>query len=93
MVKPNTSFNLDVNDINLIDEALILLQHHRTGTVGFEVEEITAQDINDVSVSSTKIRKAIENGKIEKKVVKSTNVIPKVFIGKRKGTLIITETK
>ena len=41
MVKPNTSFNLDVNDINLIDEALILLQNHRTGTVGFEVEEIT----------------------------------------------------
>lgn len=42
MNKPNTSFNLDVNDINLIDEALILLQHHRTGTVGFEIEEITS---------------------------------------------------
>tara|TARA_Y100000389_G_scaffold192348_1_gene219677 strand:+ start:162 stop:350 length:189 start_codon:yes stop_codon:yes gene_type:complete len=40
-MKPNTSFNLDVNDIELIDEALILLQHHKTGTVGFEVEEIT----------------------------------------------------
>ena len=41
MVKPNTSFNLDTNDIDLIDEALTLLQHERTGTVGFEVENIT----------------------------------------------------
>jgi riboflavin kinase/FMN adenylyltransferase len=33
---------------------------------GFEVEEISAQDINDVAVSSTKIRKALENGEIAK---------------------------
>jgi len=32
----------------------------------FEVEEITAQEIENVSVSSTKIRKAIEAGDIEK---------------------------
>ena len=31
----------------------------------FEVEEISAQDINDVSVSSTKIRKALLNGNIK----------------------------
>ncbi|MFD2551684.1 bifunctional riboflavin kinase/FAD synthetase [Bizionia sediminis] len=31
----------------------------------FQVEEITAQDINDVSVSSTKIRTALENGDIQ----------------------------
>lgn len=31
----------------------------------FEVEEITAQDINDVAVSSTKIRNALLNGDIE----------------------------
>ncbi|APX99203.1 bifunctional riboflavin kinase/FAD synthetase [Lacinutrix venerupis] len=31
---------------------------------GFEVEEITAQDIDDVSVSSTKIRKALTEGDI-----------------------------
>lgn len=31
---------------------------------GFEVEEITAQDINDVAVSSTKIRTALNNGDI-----------------------------
>ena len=31
----------------------------------FEVEEISAQDINDVSVSSTKIRKALEEGDIQ----------------------------
>jgi len=30
----------------------------------FEVKEISAQDINDINVSSTKIRKAIENGNI-----------------------------
>lgn len=32
---------------------------------GFEVEEISAQDINDVSVSSTKIRKALKEGDIK----------------------------
>lgn len=32
----------------------------------FDVEEITAQEIKNVSVSSTKIRKAIEEGDIEK---------------------------
>lgn len=32
----------------------------------FDVEKITAQEIEDVSVSSTKIRKAIENGHIKK---------------------------
>lgn len=32
----------------------------------FEVEEITAQEIENVSVSSTKIRKALEEGLIEK---------------------------
>ena len=30
----------------------------------FEIKEITAQDINNINVSSTKIRKAIENGNI-----------------------------
>ncbi|MDT7828457.1 bifunctional riboflavin kinase/FAD synthetase [Pricia sp. S334] len=34
------------------------------GTLGFEVEEITAQEIDEVSVSSTKIRKALEEGDI-----------------------------
>ena len=33
-------------------------------TYGFEVEEITAQDINDVAVSSTKIRNALFEGDI-----------------------------
>lgn len=32
----------------------------------FEVEEISAQDIQDITVSSTKIRKAIQDGDIEK---------------------------
>lgn len=34
-------------------------------TYGFEVEEITAQELDDVAVSSTKIRKALEVGDIE----------------------------
>lgn len=33
-------------------------------TYGFEVEEISRQDIDDVGVSSTKIRQALENGEI-----------------------------
>ena len=33
---------------------------------GFEVEEIPAQDIQNIAVSSTKIRKALEEGNIEK---------------------------
>tara|TARA_B110000259_G_scaffold106610_1_gene122252 strand:- start:14110 stop:14304 length:195 start_codon:yes stop_codon:yes gene_type:complete len=40
MAKPNTKFELSVNDIALIDEALALLQHHRMGAVGFETSEI-----------------------------------------------------
>lgn len=35
------------------------------GHYGFEVEEISAQDINDVAVSSTKIRNALNNGDIK----------------------------
>lgn len=36
-----------------------------SSTFDFEVEEITAQEIDDVSVSSTKIRKALEEGDIQ----------------------------
>lgn len=35
-------------------------------TFGFTVEEISKQDVEEVAVSSTKIRKAIEEGNIEK---------------------------
>ncbi|ULC59559.1 bifunctional riboflavin kinase/FAD synthetase [Flaviramulus sp. BrNp1-15] len=45
----------DINDLKVFGE-----------TYGFEVEEISAQDINDVSVSSTKIRKALLEGNITK---------------------------
>ncbi|MBC5992100.1 bifunctional riboflavin kinase/FAD synthetase [Pontibacter cellulosilyticus] len=37
----------------------------RSQQYGFEVEEIPRQDVDDVAVSSTKIRKALENGDIE----------------------------
>lgn len=33
--------------------------------IGFEVEEIQAQDIEDITVSSTKIRKALQEGNLE----------------------------
>lgn len=34
-------------------------------TYGFEVEEISAQELNEVAISSTKIRKALKKGDIE----------------------------
>lgn len=45
----------DINDLKAFGE-----------TYGFEVEEISAQDINDVAVSSTKIRTALIKGEINK---------------------------
>lgn len=69
----------------------------------FKVEEISQQDINDIAVSSTKIRKAIEKGEIEKannylgypfiltgKVVKGKNLGEK--IGFPTANLNIQET-
>lgn len=47
--------NADINDLKKFGEAY-----------GFEVEEISAQDIDDVSVSSTKIRTALQEGDIAK---------------------------
>lgn len=47
--------NADINDLKKFGDLY-----------GFEVEEISVQDINDVSVSSTKIRKALEEGDIAK---------------------------
>lgn len=40
MVKPNENFELSVSDIDLIEEALNLLQHERTGNIGFSTQEI-----------------------------------------------------
>ncbi|WP_147677766.1 bifunctional riboflavin kinase/FAD synthetase [Algibacter pacificus] len=47
--------NADINDLKKFGEQF-----------GFEVEEISAQDINDVAVSSTKIRAALLAGDIAK---------------------------
>ena len=47
--------NADINDLKAFGERF-----------GFEVEEISAQDIDDVSVSSTKIRTALIDGDIAK---------------------------
>jgi riboflavin kinase/FMN adenylyltransferase len=47
--------NADINDLKVFGERY-----------GFEVEEISAQDVDDVSVSSTKIRKALLDGNIKK---------------------------
>ena len=40
------------------------LKEH-SGSYGFEVEEISKQTIDDVGISSTKIRNAIEAGQVE----------------------------
>ena len=37
----------------------------RSAQYGFEVEEIPRQDVDDIGVSSTKIRKALEDGDVE----------------------------
>lgn len=47
--------NADIEDLKKFGEIF-----------NFEVEEISAQDIDDVAVSSTKIRKALNDGDIEK---------------------------
>jgi riboflavin kinase/FMN adenylyltransferase len=47
--------NADINDLKAFGK-----------TYGFDVEEISAQDINDVAVSSTKIRAALDAGDIQK---------------------------
>lgn len=47
--------NADINDLKSFGE-----------TYGFDVEEISAQDINEVAVSSTKIRAALIAGDIQK---------------------------
>lgn len=45
----------DINDLKAFGEEF-----------NFEVDEISKQDIEDVAVSSTKIRKSLENGNLEK---------------------------
>ncbi|GGW48054.1 bifunctional riboflavin kinase/FAD synthetase [Arenibacter certesii] len=47
--------NADINDLIAFGS-----------TLDFQVEEISAQEINEVSVSSTKIRKALEKGDVRK---------------------------
>ncbi|CEN35219.1 bifunctional riboflavin kinase/FAD synthetase [Capnocytophaga cynodegmi] len=47
--------NADINDMKLFGKKF-----------GFEVEEIPAQEINEVSVSSTKIRQALHEGDVKK---------------------------
>ncbi|NNK76176.1 MAG: bifunctional riboflavin kinase/FAD synthetase [Maribacter sp.] len=75
-----TEFVRDILVNSLKAKKIILGYDHRFGrnrdanitdliafgnTLDFEVEEIPAQEIDDVSVSSTKIRKALEEGKIK----------------------------
>ncbi len=75
-----TEFVRDILVNNLKIKKIVLGYDHRFGrnrnanindlisfgnTLGFEVEEIPAQEIDDVSVSSTKIRKALLSGNIK----------------------------
>jgi len=41
MAKPNSNFKLDVKDINIIDEALILLYQQHYDSASFSKEDIT----------------------------------------------------
>lgn len=71
--------NILVNQLNI--SKLIIGYDHRFGKnregdfeqlqeygeiFGFEVEEIPAQSLNDIAISSTKIRKALDEGNIKK---------------------------
>lgn len=75
-----TEFVRDILVNKLLTKKIIIGYDHRFGrnrtanisdlitfgsTFDFEVEEISAQEIDDVSVSSTKIRLALENGKVK----------------------------
>lgn len=75
-----TEFVRDILVNALLAKKIIIGYDHRFGrnreanindltafgsSLDFEVEEISAQEIDEVSVSSTKIRKSLEEGKIE----------------------------
>lgn len=58
---------------------------------GYEVEEIQAQDVNHVSVSSTKIRRALEAGEVERAnnyLCRNYFICGKVLHGSRLGRKI-----
>ena len=59
------------------------------GSYGFEVKEIPAQLIDEIAVSSTKIRKALENGSVKKAndfLGYKFSIFGKVIPGNRIGT-------
>ena len=75
-----TDFVRDILVNSLMTKKIIIGYDHRFGrnrnanitdlmafgnTLDFEVEEIPVQEVNDVSVSSTKIRKALEEGQMD----------------------------
>lgn len=56
---------------------------------GFEVEEISRQDIDDVGISSTKIRQALSQGEVDKAAEymgRPYSIQGKVVVGKQIGT-------
>jgi riboflavin kinase/FMN adenylyltransferase len=57
---------------------------------GFEVEQISVQEINDLSISSTKIRKAISQGNmpLANEYLGTTILSGTVFKGKQLGRTI-----
>ncbi|MFB9056672.1 bifunctional riboflavin kinase/FAD synthetase [Mariniflexile ostreae] len=76
--------NADINDLRKFGEYY-----------GFEVEEISSQDIDEVTVSSTKIRTALKEGNIEKAnayLGHSFMITGKVVKGKELGRQIMFPT-
>ncbi len=78
------SKNSQISDLEFYKSILI------KNNIAFEFNNLERNEKNQITSITIQLS---ENGKIEKKILKSNNVIPKIFIGKRNGKLTITETK
>jgi beta-lactamase regulating signal transducer with metallopeptidase domain len=78
------SKNSQISDLEFYKSILI------KNNIAFEFNNLERNEKNQITSITIQLS---ENGKMEKKILKSNNVIPKIFIGKRNGKLIITETK
>lgn len=78
------SKNSQISDLEFYKSILI------KNNIGFEYNNLERNEKNQITSITIQLS---ENDKFEKKIIKSNTVIPKIFIGKRKGALIITKTK
>ena len=78
------SKNSQISDLEFYKSILI------KNNISFEYNNLERNEKNQITSITIQLS---ENGKIDKKVIKSNNPIPKIYIGKRNGKIIITETK